>query len=65
MVREDQLREAAAQCLDIARTTIDSNARTRLLLLAQKFMELTRGSPADLVLPKLIDEFNDAQMLKK
>jgi hypothetical protein len=64
MLPQEQLRRAAADCLDIARTTTDQNARTRLLSLAQKFMELAIGTPSDQVLAKLLDEFNDAQMLK-
>jgi hypothetical protein len=61
---QDDLREAAASCLDIAQTTTDLNARTRLLTLAQKFMELAGASSSDQVFEKLLDEFNDAQMLK-
>jgi hypothetical protein len=64
MAGHNEFRAAAAQCLEIAQTTTDQNARARLLLLAQKFIELAGGSPGDLVLAKLIDEFNDAQMLK-
>jgi hypothetical protein len=65
MVPEDECRAAAAHCLGIAQTTTDHNARTRLLLLAQKFNELAGGSASDVVLAKLLDEFNDAQMLKR
>jgi hypothetical protein len=65
MAVQDQLREAAASCLELARTTTDPNARTRLAMLAQKFMELASGSAYDQVLAKLLDEFNDAQMLKQ
>jgi hypothetical protein len=65
MALQDELRQAAASCLDIAQTTADTKARTRLLLLAQKFFELANGSPSDLVLAKLLDEFNDAQMFKQ
>jgi hypothetical protein len=64
MALQDELREAAALCLDIAQTTTDPNARARLLMLAQKFMELAHGSASDQVLRTLLDEFNDAQMLK-
>jgi len=64
MAGHNEFREAAAHCLEIAQTTTDRNARARLLLLAQKFIELAGGSSSDLVLAKLIDEFNDAQMLK-
>jgi hypothetical protein len=64
MALQDELREAAASCLDLAQTTSDPHARTRLLTLAQRFNELASGSSSDLVLAKLLDEFNDAQMLK-
>jgi hypothetical protein len=64
MAIQNELREAAASCLDIAQTTTDPNARTRLLILAQKFVELAHGSSSDRVLRTLLDEFNDAQMLK-
>jgi hypothetical protein len=65
MALQDELREAAASCLNLAQTTTDLGARTRLLVLAQRFNELASGSPSDLVLAKLLDEFNDAQMLKQ
>jgi hypothetical protein len=65
MALQDELRDAAASCLDLAQTTVDPNARTRLLTLAQKFIELASGSPSDLILTKLLDEFNDAQMLRQ
>jgi hypothetical protein len=64
MPLQDELRAAAASCLDIAQTTTDQNTRTRLVMLAQKFIELARGSPSNNVLATLLDEFNDAQMLK-
>jgi hypothetical protein len=64
MARRDEFREAAASCLDIANATIDQSTRTRLVTLAQKFMELANGSPSDQVLATLLDQFNDAQMLK-
>jgi len=64
MAGHNEFREAAAHCMEIAQTTTDRNARARLLLLAQKFIDLAGGSSSDLVLAKLIDEFNDAQMLK-
>jgi hypothetical protein len=64
MTRQNEYREAAAQCLDIAQTTVDENARAPLLLLAQKFNELAKESGSDVVLARLLDEFNTAQMLK-
>jgi hypothetical protein len=64
MAFQDEFKEAAASCLDIAQTTTDLNARARLLMLARKFMDLAHGSPSDQVLATLLDEFNNAQMLK-
>jgi hypothetical protein len=64
MAPQDKFRQAAASCLNIAQTTTDPNARTRLLMLAQKFMELGKASSSDQVLAKLLDEFNDAQIFK-
>jgi hypothetical protein len=68
MAIQDELREAAASCLDIAQTTTDQDARTRLLILAQKFVELASGAAggasSDQVLGRLLDEFNDGQMRK-
>jgi hypothetical protein len=64
MVRQDELRNAAATCLDVAQSTTDATARTRLLHLAQKFHELANGSTCDELLARLLDEFNDAQMVK-
>ena len=58
MAHRDEFRAAAASCLDIAQTTTDQNGRARLLMLAQKFIELAGGSSSDHVLAKLIDEFN-------
>ena len=65
MAIEEELREAAASCLEVARNTADQDMRTRLVMLAQKFMELASGSPSNAVLASLLDEFNDAQMLKQ
>ena len=64
MPLQNELRAAAASCLDIAQTTTDQGARTRLLMLAQKFMELARGSSSDQILATLLEDFNDAQLLK-
>jgi hypothetical protein len=62
---QEQLRQASAECLDIARTTTDQNARARLLSLAERFMKLASGTPSDEVLGQLLDEFNDGQMRKR
>jgi hypothetical protein len=64
MACQDELRNAAATCLDIAQSTTDVTARARLLLLAQKFHEIADALTSDELLAKLLDEFNDAQMVK-
>ena len=64
MALQDELRDAAGSCLELAQTTTDQNARTRLSTLAQKFLELAGASVQDQILAKLLDEFNDAQMLR-
>ncbi len=62
----EDLRQAAAECLDIAQTTADLDARSRLLTLAQKFREISQGSlHSQVVLSQLLAEFNEAQMLKQ
>jgi hypothetical protein len=63
MALKDQLRDAAASCLELAQTTADPSARARLSMLAQKFFEIAGVSPQDQVLARILDEFNDAQML--
>jgi hypothetical protein len=63
MALQDQLRDAAASCLELAQTAADPRARARLSMLAQKFFEIAGVSPQDQVLAKILDEFNDAQML--
>jgi hypothetical protein len=66
MALSDDLRQAAAECLDIAQSTADPDARTRLLTLAQKFMEISQGGlHSQVVLSQLLAEFNEAQMLKQ
>jgi hypothetical protein len=67
MLPQEQLRQAAADCLDIAQTTTDPTAKSRLLTLAQSFMELAEEglSSSHAVLARLLEEFNDAQMLKQ
>jgi hypothetical protein len=63
----EEYRDAAAECVRLARTTTDENAKAKLLMMAQKFIDraCAAGSSAtEIILRKLIDEFNDAQMLK-
>jgi hypothetical protein len=66
MLPQEQIRQAAADCLDIAQTTTDPTAKIRLTTLAQNFMELAEEglSSSHAVLARLLEEFNDAQMLK-
>jgi hypothetical protein len=67
MALKEELRAAAASCLHIAQNTSDQTARARLVMLAQNCIELAigSGSPSDHVFSMLLDEFNDAQMLKR
>ena len=57
-------RQAAAECLEIASTTTDPHARTRLVVLASKFLDLASKPGEYDPLRALIDEFNDSQMRK-
>jgi hypothetical protein len=66
MVSFEEYRDAAAECLRLVRVTTDANAKAKLLMMAQKFIDrASAGSSAgEIILRKLIDEFNNAQMLK-
>ena len=61
--RDLHYREAAVECLEIAKLTTDLQARQRLVILAAKFLDLG-NDPADDLLRRLIDEFNDSQFRK-
>jgi hypothetical protein len=61
--KEDHFRAMAAACLEIARQTADSAARTTLLLMAQRWFELAEGTFGDDRFNALIDDFNQRQMV--
>jgi hypothetical protein len=61
--KEDHFRAMAAACLEIARQTTDSSARTTLLLMAQRWFELADGTFGDDRFNALIDDFNQRQMV--
>jgi hypothetical protein len=64
MQDRDACRRAAAECLEIANTTTDQDTRTRLTVLADKFLDMANGPGDDSAFRVLIDEFNDFQMRK-
>lgn len=65
MQDRDAYRQAAAECLEIANSATEQQTRTRLVVLASKFLDLANGPNGDdSVLGVLLDEFNDAQMRK-
>jgi hypothetical protein len=62
--RADEFRQAAAQCLALARKARDPNTRAMLLLLAQKWREHADNPAADIRFEAILKEFNDQQMSK-
>jgi hypothetical protein len=60
--RSDEFRKAAADCVALARTTIDPVTRTSLLTMAQKWYDLANGSPANF--NAIVREYNDEQMVR-
>jgi len=61
--RDVHYREAAVDCLELAKLTTDLQARQRLVILAAKLSDLA-DDPAHDSLLLLIEEFNDSQMRK-
>jgi hypothetical protein len=59
--RADELRDTAAQCLALARSTTEPQTRAALLTMAQKLYDLASGRPANLDMAQ--QEFNERQML--
>jgi hypothetical protein len=59
--RTDELRDTAAQCLALAQSTIDSQTRAALLIMAQKLNDMASNRPANFEMAQR--EFNDQQML--
>jgi hypothetical protein len=63
--KDDDFRAAAAKCLDAARSTSDENARATLLLMAQKWLELSDEQFGRRRFDALLNDFNEQQMRPK
>jgi hypothetical protein len=63
--RSDQFRRAALECLQLARRASDENARTSLLMMAQRWFDLANGPTAQGGLDFAVREFNEGQMVPK
>jgi hypothetical protein len=61
--RTDELRDAAAQCLALSRSTTDPRTRTNLLIMAQKLYDMASDRPGNFEAAQ--KEFNDQQMLPR
>lgn len=59
--RSDEFRKAAADCVALARTTIDPVTRTSLLTMAQKWYDLANGPATNF--DAIVRDFNDRQMI--
>jgi hypothetical protein len=59
--RTEELRATAAQCLVLAQSTIDSQTRAALLIMAQKLNDMASSRPANFEMAQR--EFNNQQML--
>jgi hypothetical protein len=60
--RADEFRNAASDCLYLARTTSDENTRAALVTMAQKWLELANGPTGQVGFEAAIQEFNMRQM---
>ena len=60
-IRQTQFRQAAADCLELAKVTEDRTIRAALVVMAQGWLELSDG-PFDDTFRRLLEEFNDHQM---
>jgi hypothetical protein len=63
--KEDSFRAAAAECLRAARMTADERSPAMYLLLAQKWLELSRERFGGRRFDALLDDFNEQQMRPK
>jgi hypothetical protein len=63
--RSDRFRRAALECLQLARRTSDENARTTLLMMAQRWFDLANGPTTQGGLDFAVREFNEGQMVPK
>jgi hypothetical protein len=61
--RSDEFREAATECLRLARTTSDESIRASLLMMAQKWFELAVNGPVSQgAFDAAMRTFNEGQM---
>jgi len=58
--RSDDYRQAAAECVAIARTTSDPDTRVKLLTMAQRWFNMANGSQINF--EAIVRGFNDRQM---
>jgi hypothetical protein len=63
--RSDRFRRAALECLQLARRASDENARTSLLMMAQRWFDLANGPTTQGGLDFAVREFNEGQMVPK
>jgi hypothetical protein len=60
--RSEVFRKVARECLELARKTMDANARAALITMAQRSLDLAEGSAGDDQLNAVLREFNDQKM---
>jgi hypothetical protein len=58
--RSDEYRNAAAECIAMARNSTDPDTRLQLLTMAQKWLDLANGPQLDF--DAILKAFNDRQM---
>lgn len=63
--RSDEFRNAASDCLQLARLTSDPSTRASLLLMAQKWFDLANGPRSQAGFDAAVQVFNDGQMRPK
>jgi len=63
MDRADEFRQAAVECVALAKATIDPGTRVSLLMMAQKWLDIANDAlAADKKLEVVLQDFNDQQM---
>jgi hypothetical protein len=58
----DEFRQAASECLRLARTTSDQSTRASLLIMAQKWFDLANGPASRGLFDAAVRVFNEGQM---
>jgi len=61
--REREFRQAAADCLELAKATTDHATRAALLAMAQTWIEFCEA-PFDQQFEQVLADFNDRQMMQ-